>query len=103
MALNYTYLKYKDTYTLKNNGSVTLTYSVSKVTCEATTEIKTGTILPGQTTDLNFIVDGNYSVYLASSTEVGMPFIIKYYNNLLLSFISLYNDVNTEIEKRIKK
>ena len=93
MALNYTYLKYKDTYTLKNNGSVTLTYSVSKVTCEATTEIKTGTILPGQTTVLNFIVDGNYSVYLASSTEVGMPFIIKYYNNLLLSFISMVEGI----------
>lgn len=93
MALNYTYLKYKDTYTLKNNGSVTLTYSVSKVTCEATTEIKTGTILPGQTTALNFIVDGNYSVYLASSTEVGIPFIIKYYNNLLLSFISMVEGI----------
>lgn len=93
MALNYTYLKYKDTYTLKNNGGVPLTYSVSKVTCEATTEIKTGTILPGQTTVLNFIVDGNYSVYLASSTEVGMPFIIKYYNNLLLSFISMVEGI----------
>lgn len=89
MALNYTYLKYKDTYTLKNNGSVTLTYSVSKVTCEATTEIKTGTILPGQTTALNFIVDGNYSVYLASPTQVGIPFIIKHYYNLLTSFISM--------------
>jgi hypothetical protein len=89
MALNYTYLKYKDTYTLKNNGSVTLTYSVSKVTCEATTEIKTGTILPGQTTILNFVVDGKYSVYLASSTETGIPIIIKYYNNLLTSFISM--------------
>jgi hypothetical protein len=93
MALNYTYLKYKDTYTLKNIGGVTLTYSVSKVTCEATTEIKTGSILPGQTTVLNFIVDGNYSVYLASSTETGTPFIIKYYYNLLTSFISMVEGV----------
>ena len=89
MALNYTYLKYKDTHTLKNDGGVNLTYHVSTTTCEATTEIKTGTILPGQTTALNFIVDGNYSVYLASPTQVGIPFIIKHYYNLLTSFISM--------------
>jgi hypothetical protein len=89
MALNYTYLKYKDTYTLKNNGPVDLTYHISTVTCEATTEIKTGVILPNQTIVLSFIVDGKYSIYLNSSTETAPTFIVKYYNNLLTSFISM--------------
>lgn len=88
MALNYTYIKYKDKYTIENTGSVTLTYHVSKVTCDATTEISTGTILSGQTTELKFVVDGVYSVYLASISEEGIPFLISYYNNLLVSFIS---------------
>lgn len=93
MALNYTYLKYKDTYTLSNNGSVSLTYHVSKVTCEATTEIKTDTILPGQTISLTFVVDGNYSVYLSSLTENSIPFTIKYYKNLLNSFIGMVEGI----------
>lgn len=89
MALNYTYLKYKDTYTIKNDGIVNLTYSVSKVTCETTTEIKTGVILPSQTVNLSFVVDGNYSVYLYSSVEVGPAFTIKHYYNLITSLISV--------------
>ena len=93
MALNYTYLKYKDTYTLENTGSVNLTYHVSKVTCEATTEIKTAVMVPGQITTLSFPVDGDYSVYLESSTQVGMPFIIKHYNHLLMSFISMVEGI----------
>lgn len=93
MALNYTYLKYKDTYTLENTGTVNLTYHVSKVTCEATTEIKTAVMVPGQITTLSFPVDGNYSVYLESSTQVGMPFVIKHYNHLLMSFISMVEGI----------
>jgi len=89
MALNYTYLKYKDTYTLKNNGAVDLTYHISTVTCETTAEVKTGVIIPNQTVVLTFAVDGKYSVYLSSSTETSTPFIIKYYNNLLTSLISM--------------
>jgi len=87
MALNYTYLKYKDTHTLKNTGTVDLTYHVSKVTCDATTEIKTGVITPNQTVVLTFATDGNYSIYLSSSTETSVPFTIKYYENLLSSFV----------------
>lgn len=93
MALNYTYLKYKDTYSIKNNEAITLTYSISTVTCEATTEIKTGTILPGQTVFLNFPVDGTYSVYLSSPTQTEAPFIIKHYYNLLTSFISMVEGI----------
>lgn len=93
MALNYTYLKYKDTHTLKNNGTVDLTYHISTVTCEATTEIKAGVITPNQTVVLTFATDNVYSVYLNSSTEIGTPFIIKYYNNLLTSFISMVEQI----------
>jgi hypothetical protein len=93
MALNYTYLKYKDTYTLENTGTVNLTYHISKVTCEATTEIKTAVMVPGQISTLSFPVDGNYSVYLESSTQVGMPFVIKHYNHLLTSFISMVEGI----------
>ena len=89
MALAYTYVKYKDTYALKNTDTVNLTYHVSKVTCDTTTEIKTGVLLPQATVNLNFVVDGNYSVYLSSSVEDSTPFLIQHYYNLITSFIAL--------------
>lgn len=93
MALNYTYLKYKDVYTIRNNGTVTLSYGIDTVTCEATTENKAGTILAGETITLNFAVDGTYSVRIFTTLESAPLISIKYYNNLLTSFISLVDQI----------
>lgn len=94
MALDYTYLKYKDTYTIKNNEAVDLTYHISTVSCEnVLTEIKTGLILPDQTVTLNFNVDGKYSVYVSSSTQSMPAFTIDYYYNLITSFVSMIEGI----------
>jgi len=87
MALNYTFTKSKDIYTLKNNESVTMTYIVKKVDCDATTILKTATIPAGQTITLSFILDGSYQVDLStvSNTDTISDILITY--NLLTSFI----------------
>ena len=90
MALAYTYLKYKDVYTIENQEVVPLQYSISKVTCDTETVVSTGTILAEVTFTLNFKVDGIYRVTLThsitSETET-LPDIF-YYFNLITSYIS---------------
>lgn len=93
MALDYTYLKYKDVHTLRNNGVLNLSYTVNTVTCETVVQSKSGTILPQQTIALDFTVDGTYSVKVFTSTENARPFTIKFYNNLLKSFISMADQI----------
>lgn len=93
MALDYTYLKYKDVHTLRNNGVFNLSYTVNTVTCETVVQSKSGTILPQQTITLDFTVDGTYSVRVFTSTENARPFTVKFYNNLLKSFISMADQI----------
>lgn len=87
MALDYTYIKYKDVYTLKNDESIEMTYVIIKNSCDASTNISTGTINPGETITLNFVTDGNYSINLSTlSSEDTIS--VKYFQNLLMSFIN---------------
>jgi hypothetical protein len=86
MALNYTYTKYKDVHTLMNNESIDMSYAVVKVSCDASTSLSTGIILPGQTIVLGFATDGNYTINLSTLIATD-SFTIKYFQNLLMSFI----------------
>jgi hypothetical protein len=87
MALNYTYIDYKDVHTITNNESLDMTYSVVKNSCDASTTISTGIINPGQTITLNFATDGNYTIELSTlNDEAAVD--IKYFQNLLKSFIT---------------
>ena len=87
MALNYTYIKYKDVHTLKNDESIDMNYQIVKVSCDASTTISTGVISPGNTITINFATDGNYTINLSTANGEGF-FTIKYFQNLLKSFIA---------------
>jgi hypothetical protein len=87
MALNYTYIKYKDVHTLQNNEGINMDYEVVKVSCNASTVLSTGTMVPGQTITLNFATDGNYTINLSTLNDED-SFDIKYFQNLLKSFIA---------------
>jgi hypothetical protein len=86
MALNYTYLKYKDIHTLKNDEGIDMNYEIVKNSCDAETSISTGVISPGNTITINFITDGDYTINLTTSLAEDF-FTVKYYQNLLKSFI----------------
>jgi hypothetical protein len=87
MALNYTYIKYKDVHTLQNNEGIDMNYEIIKISCNATTVLSTGTMVPGQTITLNFATDGNYTISLSTVNDED-SFSIKYFQNLLKSFIT---------------
>jgi len=87
MALDYTYTNIKDVHSLTNNESTAMAYTINKIDCDKTTEIKVGTLLANQTAILNFKQDGNYSIILQVGEEIETVPLIKYYNNLLLSFL----------------
>jgi len=87
MALNYILNRYKDVYTLTNNESINLSYTVTKVTCSSSKVVFTGNIEPGQTGVINFKVDGNYTVTAYNENENAAPVEVKFYNNLCLSLI----------------
>lgn len=86
--MDYTYLKYKDVYTITNNSSVeTLTYKVVFKNCEETTIIKEGTILPSSVYTLSFKYDGVYEVILNDGFIEEVITDIKYFENTLQMFI----------------
>jgi hypothetical protein len=86
MALNYTYIKYKDVHTLTNNESIDMTYTVVKNSCDSSTNLTTGVMTPGQTITLGFATDGNYTIELSTLND-DASFDIAYFQNLLNSFI----------------
>ena len=85
--MDYIYTHYKDQHLLQNDQSINIGYTISKVTCDATTTVSTGNIDPGEVLELKFAIDGVYTVDLYDANERD-NFEIKTYNNLLLSFIS---------------
>jgi hypothetical protein len=87
MALNYSFVKYKDVYTITNNELVVLGYTLSKETCDASVVLKTGNVPAGQSVVLEIKVDGNYTFTPYTQNENGVPVIVKNYNNLLISLI----------------
>jgi hypothetical protein len=86
--LNFLYNKYKDIHTITNNSDIPLGYTISKVVCENLIEVQTSNLAPGATVTLNFKVDGDYSIFPYDADENGTPFIIKYYEYLLASFLT---------------
>ena len=87
MSLNYSFIKYKDVYTITNNESLVLGYTLSKETCDTSVTLKTGTVPVGQSVVLDIKVDGNYKFTPYTENENGIPVIVKNYNNLLVSLI----------------
>jgi len=70
-----------------------LTYTISKVSCDTSSQIKTGVIAPTKTATISpFILDGKYHIFLddGDTTE---EFDILYYENLLASFIVLVESI----------
>lgn len=86
------YSKYKDIHTLSNTGVANMPYTVFKINCDTTTEMISGTILPGKSVTLNFKVDGDYRLEYLYTPIVGFDLedsiYISYYYNLTNSFIA---------------
>lgn len=87
MALDYTYTNYKDVHTLQNDESIVMNYEIIKNSCDANSSISTGTISPGNTITINYPVDGDYTINLSTSISTD-SITVKYYQNLLKSFIA---------------
>lgn len=87
MALSYTFTKYKDAYTLTNNGLTTITYTVYNLTCDSSKQTATGTISPSSTKEISFLYDGKYQILLDDGTEQELIENINVYYDLLTSFI----------------
>ena len=93
MALNFTYKKYKDVYTILNTGIVPLSYTVLRKECNSSILVKVGEIKVNETITLPFnFVDGVYQVSITDNIETEILPDILYYNNLLLSLLR-----NTEV------
>lgn len=88
------YSKYKDVHTLTNTGTANMPYSLTKINCDTTVTILSGTILPGNSVTLNFKTDGDYQLDYILYTGTGGMFSLEtsenilYYNNLVNSFIT---------------
>ena len=83
--MDYTYLKYKDVHTIKNNSVVeTLTYKLYIRSCEgATTLVTEGEILPTETATITFRIDGVYVIILNDGViDETLPDILHYENTL---------------------
>ena len=87
--MNYTFLKYKDKYMLKNNSATeTLFLEVYYKTCDTTTLYIKKEILPTKEIEVVFNADGIFSIKLNNGLiEEVLPDIL-YYQNTLRSFIT---------------
>lgn len=96
MAILYTYTKYKDNHYLTNNELVSLNYLIEKVTCDATTQVASGVILPTKSYSIPLKVDGQYRISLTKQGDVPETEVLQdilFYNNLLLSFLTVAQKV----------
>lgn len=92
MAIAYTYTKYKDVHTLINDGVLPMTYTITNITCDSETTVKTGVIQPDNASVLTFITDGEYSVLLDDG-DTTQTFTIKTFENLLASLIREFENI----------
>lgn len=88
MALNYTYLKYKEEHSITNNGATFINYEVNKVNCDSQVTVQRGTIASSKTVTLAFKADGDYLVTLSNGIDANQSFQILYYNYLLTSLVT---------------
>lgn len=89
MPLSYTYTKNRDIHTLKNNELISVNYKIYRVECNASTVIKEGTLFSQETTVLNFVLDGVYSIKLITSQETTTVPDILITKNLRDSIVTL--------------
>ena len=88
MAVLYTYLKYKDVHTITSiETTLSLSYTINKVTCDTSTTILSGTLLPGDILTIPFYMDGKYSISLSNTVSVAPILIINVFQRTLLSLI----------------
>ena len=102
MSLNYSFIKYKDVYTITNNESLVLGYTLSKETCDTSVTLKTGTVPVGQSVVLDIKVDGNYKFTPYTENENGIK-SVSYDSiiGLLIEAIKEQQGLITNIEKKI--
>ena len=89
MPINYTYTENLGVYSLTNNETVPLNYTIQLVECEVSSLLKEGILAPNETKVLTFSVDGVYSIVLVKQglTET-LPNIVVL-KDLKSSFITL--------------
>jgi hypothetical protein len=93
-TVDYIFLKYKDVYTLKNIGSISINYSISRVVNSVPSVITSGVILPSATSTLslgNF--DGTYQLDITAVNNTAEPIKIKYFPTLLQTIISKIKEI----------
>ena len=96
MAINYTYTKYKDVHFLSNNELVPLNYVVNKISCDSSVQLAQGIIGADEDLSIPFKTDGQYQIALTKQGDVPETVLVPniyFYNNLLLSFISVVQNV----------
>lgn len=96
MAINYTYTKYKDVHFLTNGELVPLNYVVNKISCDSSISLAQGIIGAEEIVSIPFKTDGQYQIVLTKQGDVPETVYVPniyYYNNLLLSFISVVQNV----------
>jgi len=92
MAIAYTLNKYKDVYTIKNTGVVSLTYTLSLGGCGSTTQVSSGSIIPNETITLPInYKDGIYQVTVSDSISTEKLPDILFYKNFLLYIVDVIN------------
>lgn len=88
MAISFTYSKYKDVHSVKNDDLVSIQYSLIRNECDSATVVNTGTITVGETITLPVTyADGNYKVVITKGEEED-SFDFSTFNNLLKAFIT---------------
>lgn len=88
MALNYTFSRYKDVYTLLNNDTLSnLNYSVYLKNCDTSKKVSEGVIRPGESREIKFIMDGIYSIVVTDGVLSETIPDILYYQKLLSNII----------------
>lgn len=88
MALNYTFSRYKDVYTLLNNDTLSnLNYTVYLKNCDTSKKVGGGVVKPGESKEIKFIIDGTYSVVVNDEVLSETIPDIFYYEKLLSNII----------------
>lgn len=88
MPIVYSYSKYRDVYSLSNQGISSFTYKLIKLSCsEESIIINNTTLNAGTNTNILLPSDGYYMLVLQQAEEDDIVIYIKDYNKLLNSFL----------------
>ena len=84
MAIQQNVTKYKDVYTLSNEGVTSFSYFLFLIDCGERLQINTGSLLPSSVIVLPIVRDGIYELELADDEETTITKIV-FRKNLLIS------------------